>query len=336
MNIDLESAGAVATATLAAREIESGGPVQSHASATTVCANCGANLVGAYCHSCGQSAHVHRSLWHMIEEGLHGVLHFDTKSWRTLPLLIARPGLLTRRYIHGQRARYVSPLALFLFTVFLMFFLVSQFDQPLGKVTLSAMPASEISKAKLDFSRDNPAEGLAQAATNVAQRAAAASGGDKSKSNLNINFELPRWAKDGTGNARLDHALRNQELTLYKIKNTAYKFSFMLIPISLPFLWLMFCRRRDVAIYDHMVFSLYSLSFMSLWAVLVVLLRSYAATRGWSWIAFVIPPVHMFVQLRETYALTRVGTLWRTGALLIVANAVFFIFIAAVASLSVR
>src|SRR5439155_7755576 len=59
-----------------------------------------------------QAAHLHRSLWHLGEELLHGLLHFDAKGWRTLPLLIGRPGLLTRRYIDGQRARYVSPLAL--------------------------------------------------------------------------------------------------------------------------------------------------------------------------------------------------------------------------------
>lgn len=33
--------------------------------------------------------------------------------------------MLTRRFINGQRTRYVSPLALFLFTGFLMFFVVS-------------------------------------------------------------------------------------------------------------------------------------------------------------------------------------------------------------------
>ena len=41
--------------------------------------------------------------------------------WRTLPMLAARHGSLTRRYVHGERARFVSPLALFLFSVFLIF-----------------------------------------------------------------------------------------------------------------------------------------------------------------------------------------------------------------------
>ena len=31
------------------------------------------------------------------------------------------PGIMTRRYIAGERARFISPVALYLFTVFLMF-----------------------------------------------------------------------------------------------------------------------------------------------------------------------------------------------------------------------
>src|SRR5882757_4805582 len=132
MSNEIEAAGALVTAGLAAHEIETansgtGLPQKdaAHAQDHGTCRNCGAALSGAYCHACGQAAHIHRSLLHLAEEVLHGVLHFDAKGWRTLPLLLFRPGLLTRRYIDGQRMRYVSPLALFLFTVFLMFFVFS-------------------------------------------------------------------------------------------------------------------------------------------------------------------------------------------------------------------
>src|SRR5690606_37364111 len=52
---------------------------------------------------------------------LHGAFHFEGKIWHTLPALAWKPGELTRRYIDGQRAHFVSPMALFLFSVFLMF-----------------------------------------------------------------------------------------------------------------------------------------------------------------------------------------------------------------------
>ena len=49
------------------------------------------------------------------------MFHVEGKIWRTIPDLAIRLGDLTRRYIAGERAKFVLPLALFLFAVFLMF-----------------------------------------------------------------------------------------------------------------------------------------------------------------------------------------------------------------------
>ena len=69
------------------------------------------------------------SLGAFVHDLLHGVFHFEGKIWRTLPLLAWRPGELTRRYIDGERARFVSPIALFLFIVFLMFAVIGALDR---------------------------------------------------------------------------------------------------------------------------------------------------------------------------------------------------------------
>ncbi len=89
------------------------------------CLNCGTSLKGAHCHNCGQKAHVHRTLRGFMHDLVHGVLHFEGKFWRTMPLLIWRPGRVMREYIEGKRAKYVSPIALFLFTVFVSFAIFS-------------------------------------------------------------------------------------------------------------------------------------------------------------------------------------------------------------------
>ncbi len=85
------------------------------------CLNCGTDLNGPYCRNCGQKAHLHRTIGAFLHDLMHGALHFDGKTWRTLPMLAFKPGQLTRRYIEGERARFVSPMALFLFSIFLMF-----------------------------------------------------------------------------------------------------------------------------------------------------------------------------------------------------------------------
>src|SRR5690349_15960268 len=85
------------------------------------CLNCCAALLRPYCSTCGQKAHVHRSVRGFFQDFLQGLFNFEGKFWHTLPMLAWRPGEMTRRYIAGERARFISPVALYLFTVFAMF-----------------------------------------------------------------------------------------------------------------------------------------------------------------------------------------------------------------------
>src|SRR6266542_3913661 len=120
---NLEALGDAVTGGVLSRALEPTAGESGHTDETN-CLNCGAPLTGPFCNQCGQHAHVHRTLRAFFHDFAHGVLHFEGKIWRTLPLLAWKPGDLTRRYIDGQRASFVSPIALFLFSVFLMFAVV--------------------------------------------------------------------------------------------------------------------------------------------------------------------------------------------------------------------
>lgn len=124
-------------------------------------------------------------------------------------------------------------------------------------------------------------------------------------------------------------ALANPDLALYKLKNAAYKFSFMLVPLSLPFLWLLFLRRRGTTAYDHAVFSLYSLSFMSLFAVALVLLsRTRIGTQVAPLLFATVPPAHLYLQVRDTYGLgNTVSAVAYTLALLGIVSTVLGLFV---------
>ena len=50
----------------------------------------------------------------LAHEALHEFLHLDGKIFQTLKLLILRPGELTMEYFRGRRARYISPVRLYL------------------------------------------------------------------------------------------------------------------------------------------------------------------------------------------------------------------------------
>ncbi|MFZ2031667.1 MAG: DUF3667 domain-containing protein [Vitreimonas sp.] len=128
MSGELEAAGNLANAGLIAGAIE--GPEPGLAGEGE-CLNCGASLKGGrFCSDCGQSAHANRSLWALVEELAWNVFNLDTKAWRTVPRLIGRPGTLTRSYIDGKRARYLTPLATFLLCYFFMFLVFSTVPKP--------------------------------------------------------------------------------------------------------------------------------------------------------------------------------------------------------------
>ena len=79
------------------------------------CPNCGRAVDGAYCAGCGQKvAPVNPTLSDVFRDFTHEALNVDGKTIRSARLLFAKPGFLTREYYEGRRARYVSPIRLYL------------------------------------------------------------------------------------------------------------------------------------------------------------------------------------------------------------------------------
>jgi hypothetical protein len=128
-------------------------------------------------------------------------------------------------------------------------------------------------------------------------------------------------------NAALKQANDNPALLLYKLKSTGYKFSWALIPLSVPFMWLLFFWRRNVHVYDHAIFVTYSISFM----MLFVIVLSIAATAGlsaaiWGTAIGIVPPLHIYKQLRGAYGLSRFGAVLRLFMLFIMIIFVLVLF----------
>jgi hypothetical protein len=93
----------------------------------TDCLNCGTPLEGAFCSKCGQKAgNPNPTFHHLLHELGHELLHVDGRLWSSLRLLFTRPGFLTREYIAGHRAPYLTPLRLYLICS-VVFFAVSAY-----------------------------------------------------------------------------------------------------------------------------------------------------------------------------------------------------------------
>jgi hypothetical protein len=349
--VDLEAVGGAATGGMIASTFEK--PSGKAGEAHNLCADCGAETVGRFCHNCGNASHVHRTLLHLGEELLHGVMHFDSRTWRTLPRLVFRPGQLTREWCLGKRTRYVSPLAIFLFTVFVMFMLLSYAPEPpeseLGAQAVAtadlARRNTDLANARAALKDASPAaRAAAEAAVKIAEKNADRAKGRIGKGNGapidEIAKELEAEGKGqlgiSTGSKKLDEKIQkkieNPELAIYKLQQTFYKFSFLLIPISIPFVALLFLWKRGFTLYDHGVFVLYSLTFMSLLIMVVAALGRVGGPIGALAVAAVpfVVPMHMYYQLQGAYGLRWWSTLWRTWFLLIFSSIALVFFLLAI------
>ncbi len=106
------------------------------------CLNCGAPLGGQYCEQCGQRATSRFiSLWGLLRDAFGDLFELDSRLWRTVVPLLIRPGLLTKEYLQGRRARYMPPFRMYL-VLSLVFFIVAFFD-PQDKLAVFYEPPTE-------------------------------------------------------------------------------------------------------------------------------------------------------------------------------------------------
>jgi Protein of unknown function (DUF3667) len=79
------------------------------------CPNCGGDVTGAYCAGCGQKqSSVDVTVGAFVSETAQELTSWDGKIPSTLRALFFQPGVLTVDFLAGRRARWLSPLRLYL------------------------------------------------------------------------------------------------------------------------------------------------------------------------------------------------------------------------------
>jgi len=92
------------------------------------CANCQAELVGEYCHNCGQASASKESyaLRNLLIHAFSEITDVDSKLLKSARKLVLNPGFLTSEFFNGKRQPYLSPVKLYvLFSV--IYFIVFSF-----------------------------------------------------------------------------------------------------------------------------------------------------------------------------------------------------------------
>jgi hypothetical protein len=256
------------------------------------CANCAAALVGDWCHCCGQRAsHHHRSLRHLTAELIEGLTHADGRLWHTMRLLVTRPGQLTRDYLRGRRAAEIPPLRMFLVTLLLVF-------------------ASGSLIGHIHMGRQLPSTGLAQARHWFSTVVTSSPG-------------LTAWLR-----THLTRAADDPGGLVAGMSNWAERFAFLLLPLSALVLRVLFPFRRDLKLYDHLIFTMHSLSFAGLvWVCIMVLAKGVHLRSPSPLLLLLALPVHLFVHMRGVYRTGVMSTLWRMLLLAVCTLGVFAVLL---------
>ena len=116
---------------------------------TISCPTCEEQLLGEYCHRCGERRADARDLAvrHFAAEAARELTSLDSKLTRTVRALLFRPGFLTLEWLAGRRRRYLKPLNLCLGIFALNLFAYSVY-KPISRYDLGNIIESQPAAAK--------------------------------------------------------------------------------------------------------------------------------------------------------------------------------------------
>lgn len=321
------------------------------------CRNCGGIVEERFCTVCGQlGADFHRPIWDLVTSSIGDMFALDGRLWRSLPMLMLRPGRMTRDYIDGRRARFVPPFRLFLLTsviFFLTVFTVLE-NQPWmkemklapgwqpegefvvfgdtsfklgGSERLGALKA-ELDGEDLDAARRGEIEAEIAALLENGNSAAMMMRPDGTIDREALRISVAESNPDLTGqdlaNAqlaadRLANLFENQERFGTRLKEWAPRFTLLFLPIFSLLLALSYAWHRKRYIYDHLITGLHFQTFVYVLAT-VLMIASWLYPPFTPFAAggsFLIVFVYLLRMLRVAYDTGYIMSFLRTLFLLI-------------------
>ena len=251
-----------------------------------------------FCAQCGQETRVRApTVMQFMQEFGGAYISTEGALWRSLKLLLTRPGALTRDYLRGKRRSYVLPLRLYLTISVLTFALLRLFAHAAPDPTRSAALEKAVRSGVVYV-----------VSLGVVQ----------------VGREHGRFVCSGLPDWYCEHARTRLEDEQRLIKGEALQQApermvgsmgramFVLLPLFALWLKLLFWRRdgQGLRYTEHLVFALHlhCVWFLALWLPLVQpLLAPLAVAWGLG---------HLLLALRRVYERSWGASLWRAVLLL--------------------
>lgn len=257
--------------------------------AEKTCLNCHAELVGRFCHVCGQENIVTKQdFWSLLKHFIYDVFHFDGKFFDTLKYLLFYPGKVPKEYTTGKRASFLDPIRMYLFTsavFFLVFYATNNMSFTSKKQYLTPQERKEELVILKQYAKDNPKDlvvlskiAILEDSTRPVKLTDILTGmpfqiNGRFYRNVSAYDSTQKTLHDTAQDGAIKRLLTRKLIHLHSSKDmnakaaeTAFfddfvhKFPYMLF-ISLPFfaaiLKLLYLRRKHLFYSDHAIFTIY-------------------------------------------------------------------------------
>lgn len=308
------------------------------------CGNCGTVVEQRYCPRCGQlGSDFHRPFFSLVVSSISDTFALDGRLWRSIPMLLFRPGRLTRNYLDGMRARYVPPFRMFLLASVLFFLTIFGLGSQMGwyhdiklgngdsyyigvagqeSIPLTSeeriaslekaaadptLPPDEIARVEAELTRVRAGILLDQILKddNTFDREALKRIVDEKLGEDATEAEKTRLYQSIERAARW---YENQDVFGQRLREWAPRFSLMFMPILALMLTLSYAWRRKLFIYDHVITALHFQTFLYVLLTVLVLFGAFTPA-GVSWailVGYLAVTAYMYRMLRVTYSTGRV------------------------------
>ena len=268
------------------------------------CRNCGTSAPLKFCPECGQETALHPpTLGEFLHEFVGHYVALEGALWRTLRLLLARPGRLTREYLDGRRRQYVLPLRLYLTCSFLFFLVLKLMPAapPDNTVVLSVTGKRLGTVAELQAS----ANAAARAASGALAAASGAIGPHRPIGEQLRPIDCGRpgqrpcnFAESFINNSGAGFSKHPEEtiehMRAHMLAYTPY-LVFLLLPAFAGIMMLSY-RQRRMTYGEHVVFSLHLHAFWFLLFLAIAVLPDSIGS-----VLFLAVPVYGVLAMRAAY-----------------------------------
>lgn len=314
------------------------------------CLNCQTELIGEYCHVCGQHAsRTKPTIKEFILEYLNIAFVWDTRFFKTIWSMIRKPGHVTNEYMAGKVRKYMHPLKLNMFLLFAFVTLFLLFHRDFGS-SLKSVTRDEVNYPLIQMGllTENPAyaerlkaspldtvhlsaplflaEAYSEFVTDI--DATETSGTDSvavwraSLPHLLIEDEVIILHDDGyyyfaSSNNSGILGVNFLEDVWSQMVEFATKYFPMTILLTVPFLSFLlgvFLRRKQCSRFKHFIFSLHFTAILELSIIVLYLLHLSVSPPAWvmQWILILGSCSYMALAIRRVYEIKK----WHNAVLL--------------------